>query len=153
MHRTSQVFLGTLAVLAMLAAAALGAWDAEFARQGTVADGVVVSAPDPYHTDVRFAGPAGRDVVYRETHDTAPRSLGQRVRVRYRPEDPAGTARIDSVSGLYGAAISMGVAGLLGLVAVLLSPALVRRFPRLLAARDGWVPPPQRRDPDQTSRT
>ncbi len=131
--RITVSLLTCVGVVLLLLAAGL-AWRAHGAAgSSVVATGVVTALNEgPYHAEVEVDGADGRKFNYVENSSHAPLAVGEKLAVRYQPASPVETAQVAS-GGVYGLATGVAITGALIILAALLSPFLVARFPGLLA--------------------
>ena len=131
--RITAIFLVAMGVL-VLSVSAVVAWRTRaFEQRSVLAQGTVISVEDAAHGEVRVKGPGAVDFTYSQTGFAGPLSLGRILPVRYDPADPAGTARAGDPEALYGFPKQFALLGVLMIVAAVLGPLLVRRFPALFA--------------------
>ena len=131
--RITAIFLVVLGVLVLLVSGVVAWRTRAFEQKSVLAQGVVVSADDAAHGEVRVRGPGAVDFTYSQTGFAGPLSPGRTLPVRYDPADPAGTARAGDPEALYGFAEQFAVLGVLMIAAAFIGPFIVRRFPGLFA--------------------
>ncbi len=134
--RLTQIILTIAGGALLVLSAYLYQSSARFERRSLSTRGVVLALVEgPNHADIRFTDKRGTSHVYHENGARRALAVREAVPVRYLPNDPAGTARIDSLPGIYGTARTMLWLGLVLVVAAAVFPWLQRRFPSLVGVR------------------
>ena len=131
--RTVVACLALLGVLTLALSVALALRAQDSRRHSVTANGVVTALNEgPYHAEVSVTGADGRRFDYVEDSSERPLAVGQTIAVRYLPSAPEQTARI--ARGGADLPVELAIMGALMILAALLSPLLVRRFPGVLAS-------------------
>lgn len=77
----------------------------DFIGSTQTADGVVIATPiGPHHPDVVFTGANGDRIEFSANGDIS-QNVGDRVRVRYRQDDPQHSAKLDTFGSLWGTSL------------------------------------------------
>lgn len=123
-------FLIVVGLLCFPLAAVIAVYERDFVREARVGSGVVVSIDNgPHHAMAKVTLP-GRRSFLMIVNTRAGVAVGQRIPVRYLLADPERTAE-PGVDGVYASAWEVMWLGVGFIVAALVSPLLVRRFPNL----------------------
>jgi hypothetical protein len=104
MPKFNYTALGIGAAFAIATAySAYSTWD--YVSSSLTTDGVVVSTPiGPHHPDVVFTDFNGERNEFAANGDIS-QNVGDRVRVRYRRDNPGHSARLDTFGSLWGTAL------------------------------------------------
>ena len=106
----------------LIAAITTGLTRRAFVREAESAEGVVVQLnAGGSHPQIEFAAKSGQQISYPQGGLIFGYRIGDRVRVLYRPEDPRGTACVDTLGAVWSAQLFLGGLGLLCVIGGLLS--------------------------------
>jgi hypothetical protein len=124
--RRANVLVGALFILIgiglLVAAIRSGATRREFVREADSADGVVVGLnAGGSHPQIEFTTSSGQKISYPQGGFIFGYRPGDRVRVLYRPGDPAKTACVDAPGALWFTPLFLGSLGILCVMGGILS--------------------------------
>ncbi|WP_321818333.1 MULTISPECIES: DUF3592 domain-containing protein [unclassified Paraburkholderia] len=113
-EKTRSIFGALIAFLAavvfLFSAVSATSDTLDFLRSSTLVSGRVVDLPHgPNHPKITFITKAGEQVSYTQNGFDFDMGVGDEVQVRYLPEDPKSSARLDRVGAMWESSIGWGI--------------------------------------------